>query len=186
LNTHIYDIFELLELPDPLTNDTHPRCRGSFVPVINSMTAFPDKSGKLEWVSHIKDNGNDMTNVPIEYVPFLKRFARKNKLPFKVVFNPKLKVDSQLSGDVLYLHPRALYDQDPRELMVEAWAERLWPKYEDRFRSEYLTLTQMGLVRPSKTVRTTKDFWLSEFVHFKLNQMDQPWEVIWFTGRVKE
>jgi hypothetical protein len=185
-NNETYDIAPLLDIPDPLTHDTHPRCRGTFVPVINSMVALPQKGGKFDWVTQIHDNQNSIINVPVEYGVYLRRFAKANTLPFRIAFDPNLKVDSVMQGDMLRIHPKALYDQDPRELILEEWSHRLWPVYEDVFRTEYLTLAAMGLVRPSKTVRTTKEFWCSEFISWKLNQMDTPWEKIWFDSTIKE
>ena len=187
LNSAVYHIDRLLDTATPLTDDSHPRCRGTFIPVINSATAVPNKIPMLEATLDFElPEGRRLENVPIEFSNHLRGFLNRAKPPFSVVFDPGLKVASKLEGDVLTVHPRALYDQDPRELVCEAWAERLWPEYEDKFRNEYILLTHMGLVRPSKTVKTTRDYWISEFASYKLNQLDTPWEVLWFKANVKE
>ena len=159
-----------------------------FLPVVNSIVAVPQQRDRTEFIRDLQSkNKRVIKDVPVEYIPFLGKFLQKTSLPFSVVFDPKLTVDSQLKGDVLRIHPRSLYDQDPREVFLETWGELLWPRYERLFRTDYVaTLTKMGLVRPSKTVKTIKEYWISEFVSFKLNQMDTPMELLWFRTNVKE
>lgn len=182
-----YLIDRLVDLADPLTHDTHPRCRGTFIPVINPALVKADAKGTVEHTrSFPTANGKIVKNVPNEFTTFLRRFLHKQDLPFHVVFDPSLPVDSRMSEEVLHINPKALTDQDPRELILEAWAHKLWPKYQDRFENEYLLMTKMGLVRPSKTVKTPKDYWLSEFVAYKTNQLEQPFEVLWFKTTVRE
>lgn len=188
LNNKIYEIEDIVNLPDPLTRESHPRCRGSFVPVVNSLIA--DISKRQEPMTYTKDliskNKQTLTGVPVEYAPHLGYFASKQAIPFSVEFDPNLDVDSRLTWDSLKIHPRALYDQDPREIILENWARSVWSRYRSKFEKEYVLLTQMGLAKPSRTVKTLEEYWVSEFTSFKLGQMDTPFELLWFKTNVKE
>ena len=185
LNNKVYAIAAIVDLPDPLTADSHPRCRGTFVPVINPILTTPDASMK-HVSSFMTRLGKAIENVPNEFAMFLKRFFQKQPIPFDVVFDPKLSVDSRMGTGILRINPKTLVDQDPREVVLESWAHKLWPKYKDVFENEYLLMTRMGLVHPSKTVKTSQDFWMSEFVAYKTNQLEQPYENLWFRSTVKE
>jgi hypothetical protein len=188
LNNGTYHIADIVDLPDPLTHDTHPRCRGSFVPVLNSMTALPQKKGRLDFVKTIQDpkTGVEIKDAPLEYSTYLSSFARKHRLPFKVEFDPRAQADSQVSNGVLTVHPRTLFDQDPREVILEAWAATLWPKYEARFTKEYVLLARMGLTQPQRSVHTALELWIREFTAWKMNQLDSPWDILWFRTTVRE
>lgn len=187
LNNGTYEIDYLLTSSMPLTRGSHPRCRGTFVPVINSMVALPQRAGKMDHVTDIVANGNGMRNVPVEYAVHLRRFASRNRLPFNVLFDPRTHTNSRMVGDTLWIHPAALHDQDPRELIVEHWATEVWPRYEDKFRNEFVSLlVWTGLARPSKTFRTTEELWRQEFVAYKLGLSESPWHHIWFRDVVKE
>ena len=186
LRGQVYDVGYLLTLPNPLTNDTHPRCRGSFVPLVNEDLVTPDPPGTRYVETFKTASGRTIQDAPIEYAMYLKRFFLRNLLPFDVVFDRKLPVDSRLKGSLLSIRPRALIDQDPRDLILEVWARKLWPKYREVFENEYLLMTKMGLVHPSKTVRTAQDYFVSEFTAFKTHQLEHAWEVLWFRNTVKE
>jgi hypothetical protein len=187
LNGQTYWVSRLKDTANPLTADTHPRCRGTFIPVINPELTRPDEPGAVRHTrSFPMKSGKMAKDVPIEFATLLRRFLEKEPVPFHVVFDPKLQVDSRIGPEVLRIRPQALFDQDPRDLILEAWAERLWPKYRDRFENEYLLMTRMGLVHPSRTVKTPQEYWRSEFVAYKLGQLEAPYEVLWFKTTVKE
>lgn len=186
LHNQVYVIADIMDLPNPLTEDSHPRCRGSFIPVVNSGVVRPD--GKQ--IKHTEDfalpGGKKILKAPSEFAMFLKRFFTKYPIPFNVHFDAALPMDARMEKGILRVNPKTLIDQDPREVILEAWAQRLWPKYQKQFEDQYMLLTKMGLVHPSKSVATPQEYWVSEFIAYKTNRLQQPYEVLWFRTTVKE
>lgn len=182
LNYRTYRVELLLDVPNPLTRDSHPSCRGVFVPCINSLERLPD--AEMHHVEDLEINGNKVQGAPREYVPWLRTFLRRNVLPFAVRFADPGYVGYAIADDVLTIHPDVTRDTDPREVILRAAADSLWPLYERTFTAQYPLLLKMGLVHPSRPYKNVRELWTHEYVDAKLNQHDEYWEVAWWKTHV--
>jgi SPP1 gp7 family putative phage head morphogenesis protein len=185
LNNKIYPISPLVGVTDPLTRDAHPNCRGLFVPAINSITYQPESESPLEHRRDVVTNGNTITGVPIEFVPWMRNLSQKTQVPFPVVFDVNSPKDYHMKSGTLVINPRTLIDEDPRHIVLETMAVKAWPTYKSKFESEYLLLVKCGLAQPAKTFEDTLELWIDSFVDWKLNQLDDFYEIAWFKANVK-
>lgn len=177
-----YDIDELVHEDLPLTFDTHPYCRGSFIPIIGSITKEKDHQAPDEdHTVTVVSGGNSVEDLPIEYKPFMIPFLNRiGKLPFKVKFtDPSEEFDSKQTNQTLYINPKALHDDDPRAIIAKAKAATMWTKMGDKFKEEYGALIKMGLIHPNRSTSDWRDMFTNTYKEYALNQLDEPYEVLW-------
>ena len=182
LNYRTYRVELLLDVPNPLTRDSHGNCRGVFIPIINSLERLPD--AELHHTEDLDIGGNKVERAPREYVPWLRTFLKRTMLPFAVRFADPGYVGYKLADDVLTIHPDVTRDTDPREVILRAAAGALWPLYARRFTEQYPLLLKMGLVHPSRPFKSVRELWTHEYVDAKLNQHDEYWEVAWWKTHI--
>lgn len=186
MNGKTYEIGEVALLDLPLTADTHPHCRGTFIPVMNSITKDPSLEAIVHVVNMESSNGAKIENVPIEYKPFLTAFLKKvGQIPFDINFDPSATSDYRFTNDLLTINPKTLDDEDPREIISQHKAKKLWPKYKDKFKIEYGALLKLGLVHPRQSATSWEELFEKTYSDYMLNLLDEPYEVMWCQTNLK-
>lgn len=179
-NGELYEVNELLEKDLPLTFDTHPNCRGAFMPVIGHITKRDDHKPSDEHVVTLTVGNAVIEDLPIEYKPFMLPFIRRiGHIPFKIKFDKSATFDYKMAGKTLTINPRSSDNDDPRETIARCVARKLWPKMEKQFKGEYGVLLKLGLVHPNRSAQTWPELFENTYKEFKLNQLDEPYEVLW-------
>jgi len=168
LNGKEYLVAELILMTDPQSHDTHFSCRCGLIPVIDISTYAPKRRvlPKLK----ITTKHNTAENVPIEIYSMLKSLMHGGALPFNIKFDKSIKADYKRQGGDLVINPKALVDEDLRELIYEEQAEEMWPQVEQRVIDEYLPLLQRGFAKTSRSWDTPKEAFTNNWIAFKLGQ----------------
>jgi len=168
INGKEYRVSDLLQMPNPQSHDTHENCRGSFLPLINISTYAP-KARPLPDLK-ITSKHNTAENVPVELYTMLKQIMNGGKLPFDLRFDNKIKADYKRDGKVLVVNPKALSDEDIRDIIYEEQAEQMWPEVEERVNEEYIPLLQHGFAKTSRSWDTPKEAFINNWIAFKMGQ----------------
>lgn len=179
-NGELYEVDFLLGKDLPLIHDTHPHCRGSFIPVMGSITKHPGHTAEHEHVATLMMYGCVIEDIPVEYKPFMEKFLKKiAPLPFKVKFDKEVPYDYMMRGEKLIINPRSADHEDPREIIARCKARKVWPHHKAAFEREYGALMKLGLVHPNRASQSWPELFENTYTEFKLNQLDEPYEVLW-------
>jgi SPP1 gp7 family putative phage head morphogenesis protein len=169
LNGTIHRIDKLLGYDLPQSHDSHPNCRGTFVPFFDVGGYKPIHREIATKINFLK-----YENAPREFEPWL-RGINKHITFSKVIFVPKLQEKAKVEGSILFLN--ILDETDPRDLILEEEAKKVFdPK---KFR-ELEKMTDAGLIHPEKTHETPLEHFSHLFVAYKLNQLEDPVIYRWF------
>lgn len=179
LNGKEYVISELLGRVYPLTEDTHPLCRGSMAPVI-SLASYDPKVRKLPLSVDFKSGPSEAKNVPIELRPWLTSFLRKFPDSLSIEFDPTSESSYSWSEGKIKINPDALVDQDVREIILESVAEQKWDSLEANFKEQYLPLISKGLAHPAKSFTDAKELFVNNFIQYRMGQDQDPWSIQWW------
>ena len=180
LNSKEYAIDPLLLLDDPLTHDTHQNCRGAFVPIVNDISKVVASYNKEPVTFDLDTKNVTMRNAPIEYRPWLEQFFKRITAPFEIWFKPDIDHDYSISGGKLLINPQALHDEDPREIITAAMADKVPASVIKKTIKDYKALMELGVVTPP--VKTPDEFELFRelYQQYLLNQLDDTMEVLYF------
>lgn len=183
LNGKEYDIADIIGLVFPLTNDSHPSCRGTFVPLISLATYTPQKRD-IPLATDFTAGNNVARNVPIEVRPWLRSFLKSFEGPIEVDFDPTISESYTWDNFSITINPDALIDEDPREIILHAVSDQIWPFYEKEFIDEYIPLIKSGLARPSKSFVSMKELFQNNYKSYRMNQDEDPFSVSWWKDSV--
>ena len=184
LNGKEYEVDDLVNLVFPLTNDSHPSCRGTFIPII-SLDTYDPKVRAIPLAVDLVVNGNTAKNVPIEIKPLLRSFLKRLETPIAVEFDPTISESYTWSPFEVTINPEALEDEDVREIILQTIAEQIWPDFEDKFITEYLPMIQSGLARPAKSFSSNKDLFINNYISHRMGQDPDAFSNAWWKQNVK-
>lgn len=179
LNGKEYEISDLLNLVFPLTNDSHPSCRGTFIPLI-SLDTYDPKVREIPLAVDFEAGVSKATNVPIEVRPWLRNFLKKLDIPMQVTFDPTMKEAYTWDAFNVSINPDALQDEDPREIVLQAIADQVWPEFEQDFTDEYIPLIKSGLAQPAKSFQNQKELFTNNYVSWKMGQDPDAFSNAWW------
>ena len=180
LNTKEYDIYFLLELSDPLIHDTHPNCRGAFTPIINNISKYTDSFQEEPIRFNMNTANVTLTNAPIEFKPWFEQFFKRVSVPFPISFEDELDSDYEFRNGELLIHPTALHDEDPREIITEQMARVVPADIQKRTVYDYRKMMELGLVIPPITTTDDSILFVELYQQYLLNQLDDAYEVLYF------
>lgn len=180
LNGKLYDISDLLGRIYPLSEDTHPNCRGTFIPII-SLATYSPKQRSIPLAVDIQAGKSTATNVPVELQPWLSRFLRQFPDTVDIEFDPRIPEAYSWKASKVKINPDALVDQDVREIILEALSDQLWPKLEEKFKKEYLPLITAGLAHPAKSFTTQEELFANNYIQYRMGQDQDPWSIEWWS-----
>jgi SPP1 gp7 family putative phage head morphogenesis protein len=173
LNGTIHRIDKLLNYDLPQSHDTHPNCRGTFVPFFDAGGYKPIHRDIPTRLNFLK-----FENAPREFEPWLR--GMNKYITFnKVIFVKKpLPGMTKVEGNLLFLF---LNDEtDPRDVILEEEAKKVFnPK---SFR-EIEKMTDAGLVSPEKTHESSIEHFSHLYSAYRLNQLQDPILVRWFKNK---
>lgn len=184
LNGKEYELADLINLVYPLTNDSHPSCRGTFIPLI-SLETYDPKVREIPLAVDFTVSGNTAKNVPLEVKPWLYSFLRKLKGPISVEFDPTISESYTWGPFEIKINPDAMEDEDVREIILESIAHQIWPTFEDKFIAEYIPLIQSGLAHPSKSFSNSKELFVHNYIAHRMGQDPDPFSNAWWLQNVK-
>lgn len=180
LNTKEYEIDYLLSLDNPLTHDTHPNCRGAFVPIINNISKIYKSYNEEPVTFNMSTKNVELQDAPIEYKPWLEQFFDRVTAPFKIIFSNDIKSDYELKSDKLIINPLALHDEDPREIITEAMAKKVPKNIVKKTIKDYKNMMELGLVIPPLYTNDDEELFKELYQQYLLNQLDDLYEVVYF------
>ena len=180
LNGKEYAVGDLILMVNPQSFDTHENCRCTFIPIINISTYAPKKD-KMPLTTNIKAGDNEAEDVPIEYAAVLQEMLGRSRLPFKVKFDAGIKADYERRNGTLVINPKALADEDPRDIIYQEEAEMLWLGAKDKVEKEYAPMVRAGFARSSKSWDDEHELFVNNFTAYKLGQLDNDlWSQVFF------
>jgi SPP1 gp7 family putative phage head morphogenesis protein len=184
LNGKEYEIADIINLVYPLTNDSHPSCRGTFIPLI-SLDTYDPKQREIPLSVEFSIGNNKATNVPMEVKPWLYSFLKKFNGPIHVDFDPTIKDSYTWAPFEVTINPDALTDEDPREIILYSVADQLWPHFQKKFEVEYVPLIKSGLARPAKSFSTNRELFIQNYTAHRMGQDEDVFSNAWWAENVK-
>jgi hypothetical protein len=179
LSCHVYDLQtqSSLYLANGLVSSN---CRCTFIPIINISTYAPKKD-KMPLTMNIKAGDNEAEDVPIEYAAVLQEMLGRSRLPFKVKFDAGIKADYERRNGTLVINPKALADEDPRDIIYQEEAETLWLGAKEKVEKEYAPMVRAGFAKSAKSWDDDHELFVNNFTAYKLGQLDNDlWSQVFF------
>ena len=173
-----YVIREVLNQLYPQSHDTHPRCRGTFLPVLDTATTYKPQRQEFPAGINFTVAGNVAENVPMEIKPWLYTFMRRSPVPLHVKFDDALDAAYEWDGFEVTISPEALKHEDPREIILRSVADQIWPEVQPEF-SEYKNLVKGGHAIPAKSWENDKELFVNNYIAYRMGQDEYPRSVAW-------
>jgi SPP1 gp7 family putative phage head morphogenesis protein len=178
-----YLIQDLLARQYPLTEDSHPSCRGTFIPILDTAVYAPEKR-EVPTSMDFEVNGNTAENVPLEVKPWLYTFLKDSPLPMNVKFDDSIPEAYKWDGLDVTIHPSAIRQEDTREIILHAIADQVWTSVQQKFETEYVSLIMDGRAAPAKSWTDNKELFINNYIAYRMGQDQLPHSIDWFARNV--
>jgi SPP1 gp7 family putative phage head morphogenesis protein len=178
-----YLIQDLLARQYPLTEDSHPNCRGTFVPILDTAVYEPEKR-EVPTGMDFEVGGSTAENVPLEVKPWLYSFLKSTPLPMNVRFDEGLTEAYNWEGFDVAINPSAIRQEDPREIILHAVADQVWDTVKDEFDKSYIPLIMDGEAAPAKSWTNKKELFVNNYIAYRMGQDQFPRSIAWFTEHI--
>jgi SPP1 gp7 family putative phage head morphogenesis protein len=171
LNGKEYLISDIIDLEQPLTSDSHPACRGTFLAVIDEST-FTPSGDKVPETINVRINNNMAIDVPTGLRPIINVLLKSEESLPDIFFDKELKSAHLYKDNKIIINPKSTKDEDPREIVHEIIARRKWPELEKKFISDYMPELETGFARAEKSFDNPEELFIENYKAWKLKQMD--------------
>ncbi len=178
-----YLIQDLLERTYTLTEDSHPSCRGTFIPVLDMAVYDPEKR-EVPTAMDFEIDGSRAENVPLEVKPWLYSFLKGSPLPMNIVFDENLPEAYTWEGFDVTINPSAIRQEDPREIILHSIADQVWDTVNEKFSEQYIQLIMDGSAAPAKSWITKKELFINNYIAYRMGQDQYPKSIAWFAKHV--
>jgi hypothetical protein len=179
LNTKEYKLSDLLKLDHPLTSESHLNCRGSYVPIIGSISKIYAAFNKEPTVFSMDTKSVKLVNAPVEYKPWLQQFFSRVSPGFEIEFTSDLDHDYSFKNGVLKIRYDALHDEDPREIITEQMAKQVPAEIVKKTMRDYRNMESLDIVTPP-IEGNDEDVFQELYQQYLLNQLDDAMEICYF------